>query len=99
MLDQTTGRCAMPPSNRTEKRRNLTGRSLVSKTKSKGGSHAYGHGQMPANRTRDSHQHQDRLRQLSAQPSVFRAHQLPICHIDHTWFAREAWVDEPSALA
>ena len=23
----------------------------------------------------------------------------PICHIDHTWFAREAWVDEPSAWA
>jgi hypothetical protein len=21
----------------------------------------------------------------------------PICHTDHAWFAREAWVDEPNA--
>ena len=23
----------------------------------------------------------------------------PICHTDHSWFAREAWVDEPNAWA
>ena len=23
----------------------------------------------------------------------------PICHTDHAWFAREAWVHEPSAQA
>ena len=23
----------------------------------------------------------------------------PICHTDHAWFAREAWVHEPSAAA
>src|ERR1700674_480157 len=32
MLDQTTGRCAMPPSDRTDKGRNLTGRFLASKS-------------------------------------------------------------------
>jgi len=67
----------MPPSNRTDKRRNPTGRFLASKTKSKGGSHGYGHGQMPANRTRDPYRHQDRSREFWAQPSVFRAHPLP----------------------
>src|SRR6266436_3478565 len=69
----------MPPSNRTDKRRNPNGRFLASKsnkTKSRGGSHGYGHGQMPANRTRDPHRHQDRSRELSAQPGVFRTHPL-----------------------
>jgi len=23
----------------------------------------------------------------------------PICHTDHAWFSREAWVDEPGAWA
>src|SRR6266403_5565817 len=32
---------------------------------------------MPANRTRDPHRHQDRSREHSAQPGVFRAHPLP----------------------
>jgi hypothetical protein len=31
----------------------------------------------PAKRTRDPHRHQDRSRELSAQPGVFRAHPLP----------------------
>jgi hypothetical protein len=69
-----------PPSNRTDKRRNPTGRSFASKsnnTNSKGGSHRYGHGQMPTIRTGDPHRHQDRSRELSAQHGVFRAHPLP----------------------
>ena len=32
-------------------------------------------------------------------PVFFGRTSCPICHIDHAWFAREAWVDEPSALA
>ena len=66
-----------PPSNRTDKKGDPTGRSLASKTKSKGGSHGYGLGQMPANRTRDPHWHQDRSREFWAQPGVFQAHPLP----------------------
>jgi hypothetical protein len=31
-------------------------------------------------------------------PVFFARTSCPICHIDHTWFAREAWVDEPSRL-
>ncbi|HMJ17359.1 MAG TPA: hypothetical protein VK478_03135, partial [Gemmatimonadaceae bacterium] len=61
--------------------------------------HGYGHGQMPANRTRDSHRHEDRSRELSAQHGVFRAHPLPDLPHDHAWFAREAWVHEPGASA
>jgi hypothetical protein len=47
--------------------------SKISKTdtaKSKGGFHGYGHGQMPANRARDSNRHQDRSRELSAQAGI-----------------------------
>ena len=32
-------------------------------------------------------------------PVFFARTSCPICHIDHTWFAREAWVDEPSVWA
>jgi hypothetical protein len=32
-------------------------------------------------------------------PVFFGRTRCPICHTDHAWFAREAWVDEPSALA
>ena len=32
-------------------------------------------------------------------PVFFRRTPCPICHIDHAWFAREAWVDEPNAWA
>jgi hypothetical protein len=32
-------------------------------------------------------------------PVFFRHTRCPICHANHTWFAREAWVDEPSARA
>lgn len=56
---------------------NPTGRLFCFKTKSRGGSHGYGHGQMPANRTGDPYRHQDRSRELSAEPGVFRAHPLP----------------------
>ena len=28
-------------------------------------------------------------------PVFFGRTPCPICHTDHTWFAREAWVDEP----
>ena len=29
----------------------------------------------------------------------FNRTRCPICHADHSWFAREAWVDERGALA
>ena len=32
-------------------------------------------------------------------PVFFARTRCPICHANHTWFAREAWVDEPSARA
>jgi hypothetical protein len=32
-------------------------------------------------------------------PVFFARTRCPICHADHAWFAREAWVDEPSARA
>jgi hypothetical protein len=32
-------------------------------------------------------------------PVFFARTRCPICQTDHTWFAREAWVDEPSARA
>ena len=31
-------------------------------------------------------------------PVFFARTRCLICHTDHSWFAREAWVDEPSAL-
>src|ERR1700730_10290493 len=74
---RSTAGARCPPSNRTDKKGDPTGRSLASKTKSKGGSHGYGLGQMPANRTRDPHWHQDRSREFWAQPGVFQAHPLP----------------------
>jgi hypothetical protein len=30
-------------------------------------------------------------------PEFFARTRCVICHADHAWFAREAWVDEPSA--
>jgi len=32
-------------------------------------------------------------------PVFFGRTPCPICHTDHAWFAREAWVDEPNAWA
>jgi hypothetical protein len=32
-------------------------------------------------------------------PVFFGRTRCPICHTDHAWFAREAWVHEPSARA
>ena len=32
-------------------------------------------------------------------PVFFGHTPCPICHADHAWFAREAWVHEPSAWA
>jgi len=32
-------------------------------------------------------------------PVFFGRTHCPICHTDHAWFAREAWVDEPNAWA
>jgi hypothetical protein len=32
-------------------------------------------------------------------PVFFGHTRCRICHTNHTWFAREAWVDEPSAVA
>jgi hypothetical protein len=32
-------------------------------------------------------------------PVFFRRTRCPTCNTDHAWFAREAWVDEPSARA
>ena len=32
-------------------------------------------------------------------PVFFGRTRCPICHTDHAWFAREAWVDEPNAGA
>lgn len=31
-----------------------------------------------------------------ASPVFFSRSRCPVCHIDHPWFAREAWVREPS---
>jgi hypothetical protein len=30
-------------------------------------------------------------------PVFFARTRCPICHTEHAWFAREAWVDEPIA--
>jgi hypothetical protein len=30
-------------------------------------------------------------------PVFFGQTRCPICHVHHAWFAREAWVQEPSA--
>jgi hypothetical protein len=30
-------------------------------------------------------------------PVFFGQTRCPICHVHHAWFAREAWVHEPSA--
>ena len=32
-------------------------------------------------------------------PVFFARTRCLICHTDHSWFAREAWVDEPNAEA
>ena len=32
-------------------------------------------------------------------PVFFRRTRCPICNTEHAWFAREAWVDEPTARA
>jgi hypothetical protein len=32
-------------------------------------------------------------------PVFFGRTHCPICHVDHAWFAQEAWVDEPNAWA
>jgi hypothetical protein len=32
-------------------------------------------------------------------PVFFNRTRCPICHTDHAWFAREAWVRESGALA
>lgn len=32
-------------------------------------------------------------------PVFFERTHCPICHTDHAWFARDAWVDEPNAWA
>ena len=32
-------------------------------------------------------------------PVFFSRTRCPVCHADHAWFAREAWVHEPGARA
>jgi len=34
-----------------------------------------------------------------ASPVFFSRTRCPVCHADHAWFAREAWVHEPAARA
>src|SRR4051812_46370046 len=48
----------------------------TTKTNRKGGQHGNGHGQMFANRTRDSHRYPDLSRELWAPRGVFLAHPL-----------------------
>lgn len=36
------------------------------------------------------------LERFRASPVFFSRTRCPLCHADHTWFAREAWVCEPA---
>jgi hypothetical protein len=89
----------MPPSNRTEKRRNPTGRFLASKTKFKGAHMGMVMVKCPqTGRAIPTGIKTDR-ESFGRSPVFFGHTSCPICHADHAWFAGEAWVDEPSARA
>jgi hypothetical protein len=98
MLD----RCAMPPSNRTGKRRNPTGRLLASKsnkTKSRRAHMSMVMVKCPqTGRAIPTGIKSDR-ESFRRSPVFFGRTHCPICHVDHAWFAQEAWVDEPNAWA
>jgi hypothetical protein len=103
MLDQTTGRCAMPPSNRTNKGRNLTGRFLAAKS-NKNQIQGEAHMGMvmvkcpQTGRAIPTGIETDR-ESFRRSPVFFARTRCTICHTDHAWFAPEAWVDEFSARA
>jgi hypothetical protein len=99
MLDQTTGRCAMPPSNRTDKRRNPTGRFLASKTESKGGHMGMVMVKCPQTGRAIPTGIKTDYESFRRSPVFFGRTGCPICHTDHAWFAGEAWVDESSTWA
>jgi hypothetical protein len=98
MLDQTTGRCAMPPSNRTDKGRNLTGRLLASKSNKnqiQGRLTWVVMVKCPQTGRAIPTGIKTDCESFRRSPVFFARTRCPICHTDHAWFAPEGWVDEP----
>jgi hypothetical protein len=100
MLDQTTGRCA---SNRTDKRRNPADRFLASKKQQKPNPGEAHMGMVMVKCPQSGHAIPTGIKtdreSFRRSPVFFGRTHCPICHTDHAWFVREAWVDEPNAWA
>jgi hypothetical protein len=98
MLDQT--RCDAPQVTRTDKRRTPTGRYFSARDNKKTNFQEGDMGMVMVKCPQTGHAIPTGIktdRESFARSAVFFARtRCPICHADHAWFAREAWVHEPS---
>jgi hypothetical protein len=98
MLDQT--RCDAPQVTRTNKRRTPTGRYFSARDNKKTNFQEGDMGMVMVKCPQTGHAIPTGIktdRESFARSAVFFARtRCPICRADHAWFAREAWVREPS---
>src|SRR3984893_5132776 len=103
MLDQTTGRCAMPPK-LPHRQKAQSNRPVSCFKKQQKPNPGEAHMSMvmvkcpQTGRAIPTGIKTDR-ESFRRSPVFFARTHCPICHIDHAWFAPEAWVDEPNAWA
>jgi hypothetical protein len=90
----------MPPKYRTDKRRTPTGRYFSARDNKKVISREGDMGMVMVKCPQTGHAIPTGIktdRESFARSAVFFARtRCPICRADHAWFAREAWVAEPS---